>query len=98
MEYGKTTPILVSGIQFPIKCLFQPSRSKTVESDRFLAEKGLKHSLFLNFFCKTKKMICIENINFWGGNTPPKSVQPAGIEAQTPRSVPHTTPGDNTST
>ena len=25
-----------------------------------------KHSLFLDFFCKTKKMICIENIGFLG--------------------------------
>ena len=32
-------PSRVKGTQFPIKCLFQPSRSKTVGEDRFLAEK-----------------------------------------------------------
>ena len=27
---------------------------------------GSKYSSFLDFFCKTKKMICLENICFWG--------------------------------
>ena len=38
-------PARVYGIQFPIKwCLFQPSRSKTVGEDRFLAQKKCNFS------------------------------------------------------
>ena len=37
MENGKTKTVAVSAIQFPIKrCLFQPSRSKTVGEDTYI--------------------------------------------------------------
>ena len=39
MKNKKNTPAEVYGIQFPIKCLFEPSRSKTVGEDIFFAEK-----------------------------------------------------------
>ena len=42
MENGKTKTVAVSVIQFPIKrCLFQPSRSKTVGEETYLAAKSV---------------------------------------------------------
>ena len=42
IENRKTTAVLVNEIQFPRKwCLFQPSRSKTVGDDPFLAAKSV---------------------------------------------------------